>query len=157
MTLHPAVEHLAPLVGTWRGRGHGHYPTIHDFDYRDEIQFISTPKPFLLYRQSTWIGEEPMHVETGYVRAPSPDVIEVVIAIPSGQTENGAGTCRIEDGAIHIETDAGVVCTPAAKQVDRITRVLDCFEDDLVYDMSMTAVGRPHTHHLRSQLTRVRG
>lgn len=44
MILHPAVAHLAPLVGTWQGTGHGSYPTIHDVDYRDEVEFLATSK-----------------------------------------------------------------------------------------------------------------
>lgn len=155
MDPHPHVAHLAPLIGTWRGRGHGSYPTISDFDYRDEIEFRATPKPFLLYVQRTWIGDEPMHVETGYLRAPSPGSVEVVIAIPTGQSETGAGTCVIdESGALTIDTDASVACTPAAKSVERIVRRIHCDGTELTYEMSMAAVGQPLTLHLVSSLAR---
>lgn len=155
MDVHPNLAHLTPLVGTWRGRGHGSYPTIRDFDYRDEIDIRATPKPFLHYAQRTWIGEEPMHVETGYLRAPAPGVVELVIAIPTGQSETAVGTCTVDaDGSLQIETDATVTCTPAAKQVDRIVRRISCDADTLAYEMSMAAVGQPLTLHLVAELTR---
>ena len=159
MALHPNLRDLAPLVGTWTGRGHGEYPTISEFDYRDEVTFTDVGKPFLIYAQRTWIGEAPMHVETGYLRGVGDGRVEVCVAIPTGQTENGVGTWEVttdEDGTdlLVIETDAAVACTPTAKPVDRITRVLECAGDHLTYEMSMSAVGRGLTLHLRSSLTR---
>ncbi len=154
MTLNPALTHLAPLIGTWRGNGRGSYPTIHDFDYRDEITFTDVGKPFLHFVQKTWIGPEPRHTETGYLRAPSPAVIELVIAIPTGQAEMGVGTCSIVDDVIAIDTDAVVANTPTAKQVDRIVRRIRCSGDDLAYELDMAAVGVDLTLHLRSTLTR---
>lgn len=155
MKLHPALTHLAPLIGTWKGRGHGSYPTIQSFDYRDEITFTQVGKPFLHYVQRTWIGSEPMHTETGYLRAPTPDVVEIVIAIPTGQCETGSGSCVVgPDGDIAIDTDAVVACTPTAKTVERLVRRIRCHADDLAYEMDMAAVGVPLTLHLRSTLTR---
>ena len=49
MSIHSAIAHLSPLVGTWRGQGHGEYPTIESFDYTDEWEFIDLGKPFLYF------------------------------------------------------------------------------------------------------------
>ena len=65
--VHAALGPLAALVGTWRGEGAGHYPTIADFRYREEATFGHDGRPVLRYAQRTWRLEEdlPMHVEAG--------------------------------------------------------------------------------------------
>lgn len=146
---------LARLVGTWRGDGTGCYPTITDFTYTDEITFTDTGKPFLHFVQRTWIDGEPRHTETGYWRMPTPDAVEVVIALPTGQAEQGSGTCHTgTDGALVIETDSSVQNTPTAKKVDRIVRRLRVEGDRLRYELLMEAVGEGLTLHLSSGLTR---
>ncbi|RMH75289.1 MAG: FABP family protein, partial [Actinomyces sp.] len=87
--LHPDCSLLGPLVGRWRGRGRGRYPTIEDFAYLEELEFTAAPKPFVVLSQRTKDAAtgEPLHVESGYLR-PRPDGgVEGVIAQPTGITE----------------------------------------------------------------------
>lgn len=155
MELNPAIAHLAPLVGTWRGKGHGEYPTINDFDYDDEFTFSHAGKPFLAFVERTWNASgTPMHTESGYLRGTGPNAVELVVAIPTGQTELGTGTSEVEDGTLIIMTDAGVQNTPKAKQVDRIVRRFEVNGDRLTYEMHMEAVGEGLALHLRAELVR---
>ena len=155
MSLHPAIVHLSPLVGTWRGTGHGEYPTISSFNYVDQWEFLDVGKPFLLFTERTWNAEgSPMHTETGYIRAPSPGVIEIIAAIPTGQAEMGTGTCVTSGPSLEISTDARVLVTPTAKRVDRIVRRYRVTEDEMTYGMDMSAAGLGLTLHLTATLLR---
>ena len=37
--VHPAVEPLSYLLGSWRGQGEGGFPTITSFKYGEELHF----------------------------------------------------------------------------------------------------------------------
>ncbi len=155
MDLHPNIAPLAPLLGTWRGRGHGEYPTITSFSYADEWTFSHTGKPFVAFVQRTRSeAGQPMHTEAGYLRCPGDGTVEIVAALPMGQVELGTGSADATDGVLTVATDAGVTATPSAKSVDRIVRTFRVEGDTLDIDLGMAAVGHPVTHHLTSRLTR---
>ncbi|MGO1961419.1 MAG: FABP family protein, partial [Yaniella sp.] len=80
MTLHDLVAPYEFLLGEWVGHGHGHYPTIEDFHYRESLTFTEG-KPFLTYVQKTTNHDGvPMHTEIGYLRPREGGHIEFVIA-----------------------------------------------------------------------------
>ena len=151
--LHPALEPLAGLLGTWSGEGHGTYPTIQDFDYGEEVRFTHVGKPFLAYAQRTWslADRTPLHSETGYWRPQVDGRLEVVLAHPSGILELEEG--RLSGNRIEL-VSTGVITTPSAKEFTKLTRVFELDGDVLTYRLSMAAVGRPLTHHLSARLER---
>ncbi len=155
--LHPLCVPLAPLLGTWRGRGDGRYPTIEPFAYLEELTFGHVGKPFLAMMQKTRDAStnEPRHTEAGYLR-PQPDgTVELVVAQPSGVLESLVGSFDGTDDGLDLalaSIDVGL--SPTAKSVTATERRLTVVGDVLVSDLSMAAMGEPMTHHLRSELHR---
>lgn len=155
--LHPDLAGLAPLLGTWAGRGHGVYPTIQSFEYLEEVVFTHVGKPFLVYGQKTKAVADgkPLHAETGYLRVPKHGQVELVLAHPSGVTEIEVGTYSCNGGVIEIElTTSDVGLTPTAKDVSALGRSFRIAGDELSYSVRMSAVGQPLQHHLDAVLHR---
>jgi nitrobindin-like protein len=157
--LHPAVASLAPLLGTWAGRGAGDYPTIEPFGYLEEITFDHVGKPFLSYRQRTRATDDgrPMHAEVGYLRVPSPGRVELVLAHPTGIAEIAEGTLSVGGGLIEMKLAATTIGqTASAKNVTALARSIRVDGDELTYTVQMGAVGQPLQHHLTATLHRKR-
>jgi hypothetical protein len=155
--LHPDLEALAPLLGTWAGRGAGEYPTIQPFEYLEEIVFSHVGKPFLAYAQKTKAVADgkPLHAETGYLRVPEPGHVELVLAHPSGVTEIEVGSYTLTGDVIEIElATTSVGLTPTAKEVSALGRSIRVDGDRLSYSVQMGAVGQPMQHHLAAVLQR---
>ena|ERR1700761_8325986 len=155
--LHPNLVALAPLLGTWAGRGAGKYPTIEPFDYLEEVAFSHVGKPFLIYTQKTKAVTDgkPLHAETGYLRVPQPGDVELVLAHPSGITEIEVGKYSVTGGLIDIELATSAIgLAPTAKEVSALGRTFRLDGDQLSYAVQMGAVGQPLQDHLAAVLHR---
>ena len=152
-TLHDDVAHLSWLVGSWAGRGAGHYPTIESFEYVEQVEFAHVGKPFLSYVQRTKHAETglPLHAESGYLRPVGLDRVEFVIAQPSGIMELHEGTV---DGQVIALRSVSVITTATAKDVTEVHRTLTVADDALSYTVDMAAVGLELQHHLTATLNR---
>ena len=155
--LHPNLHALAPLLGTWRGRGAGEYPTIEPFDYLEEVTFSHVGKPFLIYGQKTTAAVDgaPLHAETGYLRVPRYNEVEFVLAHPSGITEIEVGRYIADGTIIELEMSTTQIgLAPTAKEVTALGRRFRLDGDKLSYTVDMGAVGQPLQHHLSAVLQR---
>ena len=152
--LHPDVEPLAFLLGTWRGEGRGEYPTIPPFTYGEKVEFGHVGRPFLTYAQRTWSLDDgtPRHGESGYWRIHGDGTVELVLAHTTGVVEISTGSV---DGAVVSVASQAVTLAPTAKDVTALERRFEVRGDALTYTLAMAAVGQPLTHHLAATLRRV--
>lgn len=154
--LHPDLDPIRGLVGTWRGSGSGSYPTIEPFDYVEEVTFGHVGKPFLAYSQKTRHGRTglPLHAETGYWRLIEDHKVEVMLAHPTGVLELLVG--EFLEGTVFELRSSTVTGSPTAKSVTEVHRRFELDGDQLRYEVAMAAVGHPLTHHLAATLDRVK-
>eukprot|EP00897_Mesotaenium_endlicherianum_P010787 jgi/Mesen1/9737/ME000695S09047 len=155
LPVHPALEPVAFLLGTWKGEGEGGYPTIDSFKYGEEIKFWHSGKPVMAYMQKTWkaASGEPMHAESGYLRARPDGTLEFVIAQSTGLAEVQKGA--FDGDARSIRLESSVVGN--ASKVVSISREwkVEGGGDRLSYVVSMATTGQPLQPHLRASLQRV--
>ena len=155
--LHELCEPFLGLLGTWKGTGEGHYPSIKSFEYLEEATFAHVGKPFISYGQKTrdLVTNVPLHSESGYIRPQGEYLAELVLAQPSGIIEIHTGSIEFTENACVIYFESiDVRLTPSAKEVTQVSRLIKIKGDTLSYDVSMAAVGEPFQHHLKAVLKR---
>jgi hypothetical protein len=148
--LHPDLAPLAWFVGSWSGEGRGTYPTIDDFTYGEELLITHEGKPWLAHRQTTRVGRNPSHSETGFWRVSGGDV-ELVLAHTTGHIE--LAKALLDEGSISTRSTR-IIGSPSSKEVTVLERSYRLRGEGLRFELRMAAVGSPLTIHLRSTLRR---
>jgi hypothetical protein len=155
--LHPDLVPIAFLLGQWHGNGHGDYPSIDKFEFRQEAGFTHDGRPFLHYFSRTWLIDDagndvrPLALETGFFRPKADGVLEVVLVHPTGFAEIYYGT--VEGAKIEMATDA-VARTSTAKEYVAGHRLYGLVEGDLLWTFDMAAMGKELQPHIWARLTR---
>lgn len=155
--LHPDCAPIAWMLGTWRGNGHGDYPTIEKFEFAQESIFVHDGRPFFHYMSRAWIvdaeGEKVRDaaIETGFFRPKPGGELEVVLTHSTGYSEIWYGTAG--DAKVEIVTDA-IARTATAKDVAAGQRLYGYVEGDLLWTYDMAAMGQALQPHLWARLQR---
>ena len=164
----------------WRGEGEGHYPTITDFQYGEELTFAHPnpakvrqqqrggdscwnppltqrvrAQPVVAYSHKTWRAADktPMHSESGFLRVKPDGTAEFACAQATCLAEASSGEW---DAATRTLTLASTSVGNAAK-VLAIARNYTLSEDGetLRYSIAMRTHEQPLQEHLRATLKRV--
>ena len=155
--LHPDLNPLAWMVGTWRGKGRGDYPTIDSFEFAQEVVFNHDGRPFLSYYSRSWIldseGEilRPGGSETGFWRIKPGNVLEVVLAHNTGIAEGWVGT--FDGPKIQLVLDQGY-SAPTAKIVTEGARLYGLVAGELFFAYDMATNSQELQAHIWSSLER---
>ena len=154
--VHPLCAPVAFLLGEWHGEGHGGYPGMTPFAYREEMRVWHTGKAYLAFEQRTWqtdgdkAGRE-IHGELGYLRCREDGVLELMVAMAPGHVEVSTGSV---DGTRITLVSSAVVDAPSAAAVSAVTRTWWLEGDLLRYDLEMSALDQPMSWHLAAELRR---
>jgi len=161
MSNQPIVaNHIFTLLeGTWTGEGHGGYPTVTSFDYRETLTFTRRDEKSLAYEQKTqkrydgqteWLVS---HWEFGFIRILDNGELEMNSAqvgrveVLTGKVETEENITRIHFVSKTIENDPRMVSSARRFELDG---------DTLRYEMEMqTTVVEQMTQHLKIELHRV--
>ncbi len=158
--LHPECAPIAWLLGTWRGKGHGDYPTIERFSFAQEVTFLQDGRAFFHYLSRAWIVDDEGNrlrdgaIETGFFRSRADGSLEVVLTHATGIAEIWYGNA--EGAKVEIATDA-VARTQSATDYGAGHRLYGLVEGDLLWTFDMAAVGQPLQSHLWARLVRQQG
>ena len=153
-------NHLFPLLeGTWTGEGHGGYPTVTSFDYRETLTFTHRDDKSLAYEQRTqkrydgqseWLVS---HWENGFIRILEGGELEFVNAQSGGRLEVLVGNAERIAGIIHINFQSKTILNDP--RVVSSARRFELDGDTLRYEMEMeTTKVELSTLHLKIELKR---
>lgn len=154
--MHADLDHLAFLMGTWRGAGRGGYATIDPFDYGEEMTFTFHGEPWLAYEQRAWSADDEtiLHMERGFVRPAPGGGVELVLAHPIGVVEVAHGS--VAGGTIEVATTPGSVGrSQTGLDVIGLIRRYTVSGDVMGYRIDMATEIKPMAVHLTAELRRV--
>ncbi len=169
MDLPPEILPLSWLLGQWVGVGTGHYPTIEDFRFGQEVSFSCDGRPFIAMHSRSWILDDegnrvrPSAMESAYFRPRPDNEFEALFTHPTGYAEVWHGKVTIADiqdaritrASLEMSTDS-VMRTASAKEYVGGHRLYGLVPDgDLAWTFDMSAMGQPLTNHLAAKLTSV--
>ena len=92
------LAHLTWLIGRWVGVGTGHYPTIEDFRFGQEVSFSTDGRPFLTYWSRRVAGRSGNRVRpgtrSGFLASASGQWRKVSSTTPPDSLSRGSGPLR---------------------------------------------------------------
>lgn len=148
------------MEGIWRGQGHGEFPTIDPFDYRETLIFTRRDGLPLAYDQRTYkrnkgqIEFVTSHWENGFIRILENEELELVNAQSGGRAEILIGHIEKLNSVIRMSFVSKALLND--KQVVSTARTFELKGDTLHCEMKMatTKIDRL-MQHLTSTLQKV--
>jgi hypothetical protein len=130
------------LEGTWQGEGHGGYPTVESFDYRETLVFTRKNDSTLAYDQRTekrMNGSDefvPSHWENGFISILENGDLELVNAQSGGRGEVLTGRIELFDSIIRLQFVSKALMNDA--RIVATARKFELEGDQLRYEMEMS-------------------
>lgn len=95
--LHPSLQGLAWLVGSWQGFGQTQWHDEADQRVLEQVDFSHNGQPYLHYLLQSFVDDdgrqgEPVHMETGFFIPGEGNQVSAVIASPAGVAQRWFGT-----------------------------------------------------------------
>lgn len=151
--VHPDLQPLSFLLGTWEGEGEGDFPTINPFRFGEETRFWHLGDTYLLYSQSTWSLDDgsAIHTEMGFWRPRPAGGVDVSLAYPLGVSEIAEG--RVEGQSVRVSSRS-VGQADGGSEVGRLERTIRVDGNDLEYELAMESGEVPMTRHVWGRLKR---
>jgi hypothetical protein len=156
--LHPDLELIGWLVGTWEGSGARVWPGTEGATLAYEVTFGHDGRPFLSYLLRSWVLEsdgtrgEPGPTESGWWRkGPGTYDLEVVLAHPDGAVEVLVG--RVAFKKIELTSDLVARTGSATTGVTATSRLYGGVEGDLAYVVEQATAEVPLQPHLSARLS----
>ena len=96
----------------WWKKGKGFYPTIEDFEYTETMTFeLAEKKPFFRYTQTTYIGGQRKHEETGYLKFYADNALELFVTHNTGLAEIEHGEWQRNGESLLLKLASGMETT----------------------------------------------
>ncbi|KAL5004322.1 hypothetical protein ScPMuIL_017778 [Solemya velum] len=156
--LHEMMKPLSWILGKWKSlNGEGHFPTIKDFAYIEEVEFFHVGQPNIqcCFYSSHPESKKPMHREVGFLRLkPNSDQVAIILS-------HNNGVCELEEGhmvgqEIKMESHTlGRLTFGKEPKTKKIARVFRRDGDILEQVVSMETSNTPMTEHLRIKYKKV--
>lgn len=148
--MHPALKPLEFLVGKWVSvSAEGHFPTIQDFSYSEELTIEEIGQPVLNFKAISRMNERPMHLESGFFRiVPGTDEVSTLMA-------HNFGITVVEEGIVNGNTinldskEISRMATAKEPKVTQIRRTIKLVDGQLEISTDMATVNTPLTNHLK--------
>ncbi len=149
-------EILLALIGHWKGKGEGSFPTIDSFHFNEEFKFERREAEQLIHyeQNAILIDGTPSHWESGFFIINEENLLEISSAQDSGRVE-----VLIEEDFEILENGFRIKLKDKFLQNDErlknTGRIFELQNNFLNYSMSMSTTKVSNlTHHISSKLER---
>ncbi|XP_014361391.2 peroxynitrite isomerase THAP4 [Papilio machaon] len=159
--IHEALKPISWLAGRWyTANGRGSYPSVREFGYHEELEFICLGQPMFNFLSISHHPEKgtAMHQERGFLRIlPEKEKVALVVSHNIGLTtiEEGHYDCNLKE----IKLASVSIARTSFSKPPHVTNLLREFillsPDTLQVTVFMTTDQKPLSQHLKAVYKKV--